>query len=198
MTAATGGAAAVAAPAIAAALAGEAVAGLSGAALTSASLAWVGGGSLAAGGLGMAGGTAIITGGGAFLGLTTATGGALLVGALSKDYAEQVKQGCVERLAYCSVLLEEEPVQALAIVEDLRACLERAADTNRRTIEALQGAKNADQKKQRKSLKEAVSHIDNAVAELGRLEKKAREAALESGGLVPSTSTDVARAGDLD
>ena len=120
------------------------------------------------------------------------------MGALSKDYAEQVKQGCVERLAYCSVLLEEEPVQALAIVEDLRACLEHAADTNRRTIEALQGAKNADQKKQRKSLKEAVSHIDDAVAELGRLEKKAREAALESGGLVPSVSTDVARAGDLD
>ena len=197
-TVATGGVAAVAAPAIATVLAGEAVVGLSGAALTSASLAWVGGGSLAAGGLGMAGGTAIITGGGAFLGLTTATGGAVLVGALSKDYAEQVKQGCVERLAYCSVLLEEEPVQALAIVEDLRACLERAADTNRRTIEALQEAKNADQKKQRKGLTEAVSHIDDAVAELGRLEKKAREAALESGGLVPSASTDVVRAGDLD
>ena len=197
-TVATGGVAAVAAPAIATVLAGEAVVGLSGAALTSASLAWVGGGSLAAGGLGMAGGTAIITGGGAFLGLTTATGGAVLVGALSKDYAEQVKQGCVERLAYCSVLLEEEPVQALAIVEDLRACLERAADTNRRTIEALQEAKNADQKKQRKGLKEAVSHIDDAVAELGRLEKKAREAALESGGLAPSASTDVVRAGDLD
>ena len=53
-------------------------------------------------------------------------------------------------------------------------------------------------KKHRKGLKEAVSHIDDAVAELGRLEKKAREAALESGGLVPSASTDVVRAGDLD
>lgn len=197
VTVATGGVAAVAAPAIAAALAGDAVVGLSGAALTSASLAWVGGGSLAAGGLGMAGGTAIITGGGAVLGLTTATGGAALVGALSKDYAEQVKQGCAERLAYCSVLLEEEPVQALAIVEELKACLERAADANRRTIETLQGAKNAKQKKQRKSLKEAVSHIDDAVAELGRLEKKAREASLESGDLAPSGSTDIARAGDL-
>ena len=198
VTVATGGVAAVAAPAIAAALAGEAVVGLSGAALTSASLAWVGGGSLAAGGLGMAGGTAIITSGGAVLGLTTATGGAALVGALSKDYAEQVKQGCAERLAYCSVLLEEEPAQALAIVEDLRACLEHAADANRRTIEALHGAKDKEQKKQRQSLKESLSYIEDTVAELGRLEKKAREAALESGDLMPSASTDVARGGGLD
>ena len=198
VTVATGGVASVAAPAIAAALAGEAVVGLSGAALTSASLAWVGGGSLAAGGLGMAGGTAIITGGGAVLGLTTATGGAALVGVLSKDYAEQVKKGYAERLAYCSVLLEEEPVQALAIVEELKACLERAADANRRTIEALQGAKHVDQKKQRKSLKEAVSHIDDAVAELGRLEKKAREAAIERGDLAPGASSDIARAGSSD
>ena len=146
----------------------------------------------------MAGGTAIITSGGAVLGLTTATGGAALVGALSKDYAEQVKQGCAERLAYCSVLLEEEPAQALAIVEDLRACLEHAADANRRTIEALHGAKDKEQKKQRQSLKESLSYIEDTVAELGRLEKKAREAALESGDLMPSASTDVARGGGLD
>ena len=68
---ATGGLAFTFAPAIAAAIAGEAVVGLHGAALTAASLAFVGGGSIAAGGLGVAGGTAIITGGGALLGIVS-------------------------------------------------------------------------------------------------------------------------------
>ena len=72
--AATGGIAFVFAPAIAAALVGEAAAGLSGAALVSYSLAAIGGGSLATGGLGMAGGTAIITGGGALVGMLGGTG----------------------------------------------------------------------------------------------------------------------------
>ena len=197
-TVATGGAAAVAAPAIATVLAGEAVVGLSGAALTSASLAWVGGGSLAAGGLGMAGGTAIITGGGAVIGLTTAASGATLVGVLSKDYAEQVKRGCVEWLAQCSVLVEETPTLALRTIEELKARLERAIDADKRTIETLKGAKERDQKKLRKSLEKGVSHLGYAVAELGRLEKKAREASLESGDLAPSVSSDVVRVADAD
>ena len=197
-TAATGGAAAVAAPAIATVLAGEAVVGLSGAALTSASLAWVGGGSLAAGGLGMAGGTAIITGGGAVIGLTTAASGATLVGALSKDYAEQVKQGCAEWLAQCSVLLEENPAQALRVIEESKARMERAIDADKRTIEALKGAKDKAQKKRGHSLNEGVSHLSCTVAELRRLGKKAREAAVERGDLTPSGSTDIARAGASD
>lgn len=197
-TVATGGVAAVAAPAIATALAGEAVVGLSGAALTSASLAWVGGGSLAAGGLGMAGGTAIITGGGAVLGLTAASSGAALVGAFSKDYAERVKQGCVEWLAQCSVLLEEKPAQALRVIEESKARLERVIDADKRTIDALKGAKEKDEKKLRQSLKEGASHLGYAVAELDRLGKKAREAALESGDLAPSGSTDIARVPESD
>ena len=202
-TVATGGVAAVAAPAIAAALAGDAVVGLSGAALTSASLAWVGGGSLAAGGLGMAGGTAIITSGGAVLGLTTATGGAALVGALSKDYAEQVKQGCVEWLAQCSVLLEEKPAQALRVIEDSKARLERKQEADKRTIKALKeatgtGKQAKERKKLRQSLQEGVSHIGYTIAELDRLKKKAREAALESGDLAPSGSTDIARVPESD
>lgn len=194
-TVATGGAAAAAAPVIATVLAGGAVTGLSGAALTSASLAWVGGGSLAAGGLGMAGGTAIITGGGAVIGLTTAASGATLVGALSKDYAEQVKQGCAERLALCSVLLEESPAQALRVIEESKARLERAIDADKRTIEALKGTKDKSQKKLGQSLKEGVSYRGHTVAELDRLGKKAREAAVERGDLAPSGSTDIARAG---
>ena len=195
-TVATGGVAAVAAPAIATVLAGEAVVGLSGAALTSASLAWVGGGSLAAGGLGMAGGTAIITGGGAVLGLTAASSGAALVGAFSKDYAEQVKQGCAEWLAQCSVLLEESPAQALRVIEESQARLERAIDADKRTIEALKGTKDKSQKKLGQSLKEGVSYLDHTVAELDRLGKKARESAVEHGDLTPSGSTDIARAGE--
>ena len=197
-TVATGGVAAVAAPAIATVLAGEAVVGLSGAALTSASLAWVGGGSLAAGGLGMAGGTAIITGGGAVIGLTTAASGATLVGVLSKDYAEQVKRGCVDWLAQCSVLLEESPAQALRVIEELKARLERAIDADKRTIDALKGTKEKDQKKLGQSLEKGVSHLSYTVAELGRLEKKAREAAVERGDLAPGTSSDIARAGSSD
>jgi len=197
-TVATGGVAAVAAPAIATALAGEAVVGLSGAALTSASLAWVGGGSLAAGGLGMAGGTAIITGGGAVLGLTAASSGAALVGAFSRDYAERVKQGCVEWLAQCSVLLEEKPVQALRTIEESKARLERAIDADKRTIDALKGAKEKEEKKLRQSLKEGASHLGYAVAELDRLGKKAREAAMESGDLAPSGSTDIVRVPESD
>ena len=197
-TVATGGAAAAAAPVIATVLAGGAVTGLSGAALTSASLAWVGGGSLAAGGLGMAGGTAIITGGGAVIGLTTAASGATLVGVLSKDYAEQVKQGCAEWLAQCSVLLEESPAQALRAIEELKVRLERAIDADERTIDALKGAKEKDEKKLRQSLNEGVSHLRYTVAELERLSKKAREAALESGDLAPSGSTDIARVPESD
>ena len=202
-TVATGGVAAVAAPAIATALAGEAVVGLSGAALTSASLAWVGGGSLAAGGLGMAGGTAIITGGGAVLGLTAASSGAALVGAFSKDYAERVKQGCVEWLAQCSVLLEEKPAQALRVIEDSKARLERKQKADKRTIKALKeatgtGKQAKERKKLRQSLQEGVSHIGYTIAELDRLKKKAREVALESGGLVPSASTDIGRVPESD
>lgn len=202
-TVATGGVAAVAAPAIATVLAGEAVVGLSGAALTSASLAWVGGGSLAAGGLGMAGGTAIITGGGAVLGLTAASSGAALVEALSKDYAERVKQGCVEWLAQCSVLLEEKPAQALRAIEESKARLERKQKADKRTIKALKeatgtGKQAKERKKLRQSLQEGVSHIGYTIAELDRLKKKAREAALESGDLAPSGSTDIARVPESD
>ena len=132
---------------------------------------------------------------GAVLGLTTASGGAALVGALSKDYAEQVKRGCVEWLAQCSVLVEETPTLALRTIEESKARLERAIDADKRTIETLKGAKERDQKKLRKSLEKGVSHLGYAVAELGRLEKKARQASLESGDLAPSVSSDVACAG---
>ena len=146
----------------------------------------------------MAGGTAIITGGGAVIGLTTAASGATLVGVLSKDYAEQVKRGCVEWLAQCSVLVEETPTLALRIIEESKARLERAIDADKSTIEALKGTKEKDQKKRGQSLKEGVSHLRYTVGELGKLEQKAREAAVERGDLAPSASSDIARAGASD
>lgn len=70
------------APAIAVALVGSNLAGLSGAALTSACLAYLGGGAIASGGLGMAGGTMAIVGGGAILGLGVGAGIGGAVGAV--------------------------------------------------------------------------------------------------------------------
>lgn len=101
---ATGGMALTFAPGIAAAIAGEAVAGLHGAALTSASLAFVGGGSLAAGGLGMAGGTAIITGGGALLGLA-GSGTVSAATALLQTPSEYWVRQSSKLLTYCKCVL---------------------------------------------------------------------------------------------
>lgn len=90
VTVATGGAAFLAAPAIAATAgglgmlgatgAGTAIGSLSGAALANASLAALGGGAVAAGGGGMAAGTAVVTGGGAFIGMSLSGGTAVLLG----------------------------------------------------------------------------------------------------------------------
>lgn len=130
VAAVTGGIGFVFAPVIAPALAGTAVAGLSGAALTSASLAFFGGGALAAGGLGMAGGTMVIAGGGALLGTLGATGFSLAAGAAVKADGF-VYSALVKLLAYADfVLLRElrdlEP--ALAIQTELnKRCLELEA-----------------------------------------------------------------------
>ena len=151
----------------------------------------------------MAGGSAIITGGGAVIGLATASSGAALVGALGKVYAQQVKEGCVDWLAQCSVLVEEDPTLALKVIEESKARLERQLEADKRTIKALKeapgtGKQAKDRKSLRQSLQEGVSHIGYTVAELGKLEKKARDAALERGELATSVSMDVVRAGDLD
>ena len=76
--------------------------------------------------------------------------------------------------------------------------MERAIDADKRTIETLKGAKEKGQKKLRQSLEKGVSHLGYTVAELGRLEKKAREAAVERGDLAPSASSDIARVADAD
>lgn len=118
----------------------------------------------------MADGTAIITGGDAVLDLTAVSSGAALVEAFSKDCAERMKRGCIEWLTQCSVLLKESPAQALRVIEDSKARLERAVDMNRHTIDALKGAEGKDEKKLRRGLNEGVSHLRYTVDELGELE----------------------------
>lgn len=76
--------------------------------------------------------------------------------------------------------------------------MERAIDADKRTIDALKGTKEKDQKKLGQSLEKGVSHLSYTVAELGRLEKKACEAAVERGDLAPSASSDVVRVADAD
>lgn len=100
-TAATAGGALAFAPQVAALIAGNAVAGLSGAALTSASLAFIGGGSLAVGGLGMAGGTAILTGGGALIGLA-GSGVATAASVVVQSSDAFVQSECSKLLAFCT------------------------------------------------------------------------------------------------
>ena len=98
-------------------------------------------------------------------------------GAFSKDYAERVKQGCVEWLAQCSVLLEEDPTLALKVIEESKARLERKLEADKRTIKTLKeapetGKQAKDRKRLRQSLQEGVSHIGYTIAELDRLKKK--------------------------
>lgn len=103
ITAATGGAAFVFAPAIATTLVGGTFAGLYGIALTNASLALIGGGSLAIGGLGMAGGTMIIAGGGALLGLGTS--GITLAALSLMTSSEYTKVDYAKLLTNCDYIL---------------------------------------------------------------------------------------------
>ena len=103
VTAATGGAAFVFAPAIATALVGGTFVGLYGVALTNASLALIGGGSLAIGGLGMAGGTAIIAGGGALIGLGTS--GVTMAALSLMTSSEYTKVDYAKLLTNCDYIL---------------------------------------------------------------------------------------------
>ncbi len=94
----------VIAPIVVPAIAGEALAGLSGAALTSASLAFLGGGALAAGGAGVAGGTAVIAGGGALLGMAGGTGASAIVN-MTSEADGYVFLEASKLLCYCDEIL---------------------------------------------------------------------------------------------
>jgi hypothetical protein len=94
----------VIAPIVVPAIAGEALAGLSGVALTSASLAFLGGGAVAAGGAGVAGGTAVIAGGGALLGMAGGTGASAIVN-MTSEADGYVFLEASKLLCYCDEIL---------------------------------------------------------------------------------------------
>ena len=176
ITIATGGAAMIAAPAIAPAIAttlfGEAVAGLSGAALTSASLAILGGGSLAVGGLGMAGGTAVITGGGALLGAIGSAGLSTLssVALLSDD--SYVLQECTKLLIYCKevlVRIYHEPEQVESVCDEVCIAI---AETQKR-IDEFEN-KVYVEKEKRKEQKHIAAICKRSIRYLERTERKLR------------------------
>lgn len=167
---ATGGVALTFAPAIAAAIAGEAVVGLHGAALTSASLAFVGGGSLAAGGLGMAGGTAIITGGGALIGLAgsgSVSATTMLLHASNEYWIRQ----CAKLLTYCNCILCDY-LKDKDSVEGVLHQIETALARVEREIESVKSEENELDKEILSKAEEFFKYIKRCEKELQKLIKE--------------------------
>ncbi|MDD6640209.1 MAG: hypothetical protein PUE66_04330 [Erysipelotrichaceae bacterium] len=160
VTAATGGAAFIFAPAIATTLVGGSLAGLYGAALTHASLALIGGGSLAVGGLGMAGGTAIIAGGGALIGLGTS--GVTMAALSLMTSSEYAKVDYAKLLTNCEYIM----IGKYGKVSEVKQIAKQVAETaeDYKTRYAVLEAKLPDDKKSKKQnqaiLKELSKSID--------------------------------------
>lgn len=167
VTTATAGGALFFAPEIAALIAGDAVAGLSGAALTSASLAFVGGGSLAVGGMGMAGGTAILTGGGALLGLAgSGVTTAAAVAAQSSEYF--VQSECSKLLAFCSEIAVKKYGRYDIVVLAQRG-MQKCAEELRTEIEELSDKENKPDKKLFSQMKKSLKCMERCEKALEKL-----------------------------
>lgn len=170
-------AAPVAAPALAAALFGDAVAGLSGAALTSASLALFGGGSLAAGGLGMAGGTAVISGGGALLGVLGGSGASAVASFTVLSDEGYVFSECTKLLTYCKEVLID-LYRNTEDVERIRSEISDRIKELRAQVEAVQEA-DAKEKKEKKQLivicKRSIKYLERCEKELGEMIERKNE-----------------------
>ena len=177
---ASGGFAFAFAPAIAAALVGEAAGGLSGAALVSYSLAAIGGGSLAAGGLGMAGGTAIITGGGALLGMLGGTGvsAATTVSLLSDDGC--VLSECCKLLTFCKTVLLAQFHDAQAISEIQLKIESRIADLDQQleVYSKKEDEESSDKEKRTriKVAKKSIKYLKNTNNALKKLNNEKQPA----------------------
>lgn len=147
------------APAIAIALAGEAVTGLSGVALTNASLAWVGFGSLASGGLGMAGGTAIISGGGALLGLASGGGTSALATAMLQNSGKYIYRQAAKLLTYSDCVLHGF-VQNKEAIQKLEHAVEVTARQTEVQVNELKEFKDDLQKDTIKGLEAFVDCLE--------------------------------------
>lgn len=167
VTTATAGGALFFAPEIAALIAGDAVAGLSGAALTSASLAFVGGGSLAVGGMGMAGGTAILTGGGALLGL--AGSGVTTAATVAAQSSESfVQSECSKLLAFCSEIAVKK-YGRYDIVVLAQQGMQKCAEELRTEIEELSNKENKPDKKLFSQMKKSLKRMERCEKALEKL-----------------------------
>ena len=167
VTTATAGGALFFAPEIAALIAGDAVAGLSGAALTSASLAFVGGGSLAVGGMGMAGGTAILTGGGALLGL--AGSGVTTAATVAAQSSESfVQSECSKLLAFCSEIAVKK-YGRYDIVVLAQQGMQKCAEELRTEIEELSNKENKPDKKLFSQMKKSLKCMERCEKALEKL-----------------------------
>ena len=164
---ATGGVALTFAPGIAAAIAGEAVAGLHGIALTNASLAFIGGGSLAAGGLGVAGGTAIITGGGALLGLA-GTGGVSAAAVLLQTPSEYWVRQSAKLLTYCNCVLRNNMQDSDAVKAILHQ-VDGAIDKMEKDVKLLEDENNDLDKEMIKKMSGYVKYLKKCRSELQKL-----------------------------
>lgn len=167
VTTATAGGALFFAPEIAALIAGDAVAGLSGAALTSASLAFVGGGSLAVGGMGMAGGTAILTGGGALLGL--AGSGVTTAATVAAQSSESfVQSECSKLLAFCSEIAVKK-YGRYDIVVLAQQGMQKCAKELRTEIEELSNKEKKPDKKLISQMKKSLKCMERCEKALEKL-----------------------------
>lgn len=167
VTTATAGGALFFAPEIAALIAGDAVAGLSGAALTSASLAFVGGGSLAVGGMGMAGGTAILTGGGALLGL--AGSGVTTAATVAAQSSESfVQSECSKLLAFCSEIAVKK-YGRYDIVVLAQQGMQKCAEELRTEIEELSNKEKKPDKKLISQMKKSLKCMERCEKALEKL-----------------------------
>ena len=178
VTAATGGAAFMFAPAIATALVGGSFVGLYGAALTNASLALIGGGSLAVGGFGMAGGTAIIAGGGALIGLgTSGVTAAALSLMTSSEYA---KVDYAKLLTNCDYIM----IGKYGKIKEVECIARQVSETaeDYRTRYALLEEKLPTDKKNKKEtqailkeLNKSIDITDDSAKILNKLVEKAKK-----------------------
>ena len=156
------------APAIAVAIAGEAVAGLHGAALTSASLAYIGFGSIASGGLGMAGGTAIITGGGALLGLAGSSGSATAMSLLYQAPREYLVHQNAEFLT-CVEFVAAGKYRDISAIRAFKKAIENSRSEAQKRLEKLKNADNSLDQPFMKQLKSYISLQDKTIKSLDEI-----------------------------
>ena len=155
------------APAIAVALAGDAVLGLHGVALTNASLALLGGGSLAAGGLGMAGGTAVITGGASLVGLLS-SGSATVTALMLQTPAEYWLRQSSKILTFSDSVLCG-ALSDIKTVEGLIQLFQKTKEDVSQKLSSIEAEENELDKDLIKNTKTYIKYLERTEDSLRRI-----------------------------